>query len=141
MTYYLTKNGLGIVTDRAPIPDKGKVTLTFNGEFADSVCIGGRFYPIIGGTAEIPTEGLCPPVPITAYALSERRRFVCDAIGRIGEGEESYLIPLVEDAEGRLASLAIAACELSGRMDALEARIEILENRITGTPFTFGGTV
>ena len=141
MTYYLTRNGLGITTEREPVPDNGKVTLTFKGEFADSVCIGGRFYPIIGGKAEIPTEGLCSPAPITAYALSERRRFVCDAIGRIVEGEGAYLVPLVDDAEGRLASLAIAACELSGRMDALEERIGILTQRIEGAPFTIGGNL
>lgn len=141
MTIHLTKNGLGITTDREPVRDNGKVLLTFKGEFADSVCVGGTFYPIIGGVAEIPTKGLCTPSPLVAYALGERRRYVCDAIGRIGEGEDSLLVPLVEDAEGRLASLAIAACELSGRMDALEERIEILTARITGTPFTIGGTV
>ena len=141
MTYFLTKSGLGITTERDPTPAIGKVTLTFKGEFADSVCVGGRFHPIIGGRAEIQTEGLSFPVSITAYALAERRRFVCDAIGRIGEGEDTFLVPLVEDAEGRLASLVIAACELSGRMDALEERIEILTARIEGTPFTIGDSV
>ena len=141
MTFYLTRNGLGITTEREPVRDNGKVLLTFKGEFADTVCIGGRFYPINGGVAEIPTEGLATPAPVTAYAARERRRYVCDAIGRIGEGQDSCLVPLTEDAEGRLASLAIAACELSGRMEALEERIEILTARIEGAPFTIGGTV
>lgn len=141
MTFHLTRNGLGITTDREPVRDNGKVSLTFKGEFADSVCVGGRFYPVVNGTAEIPTEGLCPPAPVVAYALGERRRYVCDAIGRIGEGSEGLIVPLTEDAEGRLASLAIAACELSGKVDALEERIEILTARIMGTPFTIGGTI
>ena len=141
MTFYLTKSGTGITIDREPIRTKGKVTLTFKGEFADSVCIGGKFYPIIGGVCEIRAEEILAPAPVTAYALAERRRFVCDAIGRVGEGEEALLVPLVEDAEGRLASLSVAACELSGRMDALEERIEILTARINGAPFTIGGIV
>ena len=141
MTFYLAKNGVGITTEREPIRDNGKVMLTFRGEFADSVCVGGKFYPITNGVAEIPTTGLCPPAPVVAYALSGRRRYVCDAIGQVGEGEDKLLFPLVEDAEGRLASLAIAACELSGRMDALEERIEILTKRIEKEPFTIGGTV
>ena len=141
MTFYLTRNGQGITTDSTPCRNADRITLTFIGEAADSVCVGGRFYPIKGGVAEIPTEGLCTPAPIVAHALKERRRYVCDAIGQIGEGEERAFAPLVADAEERLASLAIAACALSGRMDALEERIEILTSRIEGTPFTFGGTV
>lgn len=141
MTFHLTKSGIGVTTEREPIPAKGKVRLTFKGEFADSVCVGGKFYPIIGGVAEIPTKELCTPAPVVAYALGERRRYVCDAIGRVGEGEEALLVPLTEDAEGRLASLSIAVCELSGRMDALEERMEVLSKRIIGEPFTIGGTV
>ena len=141
MTFHLTNNGLGITTEREPVRDVGNVLLTFKGEFADNVCVGGRFYPIIGGVAKIPTEGLATPAPVTAYATRERRRYVCDAIGRVGEGRDSCLVPITEDAEGRLASLAIAACELSGRMDALEERIEILTARIEGTPFTIGDSV
>ena len=141
MTFYLTKNGVGITVKADAVYKDGKVLLTFMGETADSVCVGGCFYPIKGGVAEIPTERICTPAPVVAHALGERRRYVCDAIGQIGERGEQRLALLTEDAEGRLASLASAACELSGRMDTLEERITILENRITGTPFTFGGTV
>ena len=141
MTIYLTKNGQGITTEREPIRDTGTLRLYFQGEAADSVCVGGRFYPIKDGVAAIPTAEIAAPAPVVAHALGERRRYVCDAIGQLGEGKERMLVPITEDAEGRLASLAIAACELSGRMDTLKARIEILESRITGTPFTFGGTV
>ena len=126
MTIYLTKNGQGITTEREPIRDTGTLRLYFRGDTADSVCVGGRFYPIKDGVAAIPTAEIVTPAPVIAHALGERRRYVCDAIGQIGEGKERMLVPLTEDAEGRLASLAIAACELSGRMDALEARKEAI---------------
>lgn len=140
MTIYLTKNGGGITVKREAVYENSKVLLTFIGEAADSVCIGGCFYPIKDGIAEIPRERIVTPAPVTAHALGERRRYVCDAIGEDSDGEGG-LILLTEDAEGRLASLAVAACELSGRMDALEARTAILEAGINKTPFTFGGTV
>ena len=53
MTYTVVPTGFGIARDRTPIPDNGKVLLTFCGEYVDTVCIGGLFYPVKNGKAVI----------------------------------------------------------------------------------------
>ena len=140
MTYYLAAAGLGIATDRAPLPAEGKVTVTFEGEFADCVCVGGRFYPIVGGEASIPASAIVSQTPVTAHALASRRRYLCDPLGRVGtEGE---MIAPVRDTESEhLCTLFATLGELAGRVEAIEERLAALGERIDRTPFQFGGTI
>lgn len=141
VTYTVVPTGFAVVTDRSPIPDEGKVLLTFNGEFVDTVCVGGIFYPIKNGTAEIPTVSLTHTTPVTAYTLSERRRYPCDAIGVVEADGERYLVPVSEGADLETVATALAIAALEARVAALEADLATLRERISPTPFTFGETV
>lgn len=141
MTYTVLPTGFAIVRDRTPIPDKGKVLLTFDGEFVDSVCVGGLFYPIKGGTAEIPTDSLTHKTPVTAYALSSRRRYPCDAIGVVEVDGERFLVPTCEEVDTQTVATAIAIADLTARIAVLEEDLVALRDRISPTPFTFGGIV
>ena len=137
MTYRLTPQGFGIATERAPVPDKGKVLLTFDGEFADSVCVNGHFYPILGKTAEIPTACLTGENAVTAYSLATGKRYACDPILRTEEG--GHLVAASAPAEERLLTLTLALCEAERRIGALEADLRTLSAHISPTPFSFGG--
>ena len=141
MTYTVVPTGFGIATDRTPIPDKGKVLLTFKGETVDTVCVGGLFYPVKNGSAEIPTEPLTHKTPVTAYALAERRRYPCDAIGVVEAEGARFLVPIAEEEDARTVATAILLADLSARIRTLEGDLAALAERITPTPFTFGGTV
>ena len=140
MTYYLTSGGIGIATDATPTPDKGKVFITFEGYFADCVCIGGKFYPIIEGCAEIPTKDISGTVPLTAYALGARMRYDCDPLGRIGPAGD-LIAPVRNSATAHLTTLATLCGELEARLSTLEQRLSALGERIDRPTFSFGGTV
>ena len=140
MTYHLTEIGEGIATERVPVPDNGKVILTFCGSFADNVCVGGRFYPIVDGVAEIPSAAIGTMTPVTAYALSARRRYVCDPLGRLGEGD-THIAPLAEEADGHMARLAEALGRMEERLAEAEETVRALARRIEHPTFTIGGTV
>ena len=142
MTYHLTSLGIGLAIDRARVPDKGKVILTFNGCFADTVCIGTRFFPIVKGKAEIPADAFSDTTAVSAHALAEGKLYRCDPIGRLKDGTLSYLMPLVNHGgEATVAFLADARGDLEERIDDLEERIAALTARIEQKSFTFGGTV
>lgn len=138
MTYILTHGGLGIATDRTPSPAKGKVMLTFEGEFADCVCVCGRFYPIIGGVAEVPASAIEGTVPVTAYATAAGRRYTCDPLGRIGEGGE-LIAPTADTTAEHLAALAEKGKQLEARITELSERLTALGERIDRPTFHFGG--
>lgn len=140
MTYHLTPLGTGIATDRAPVPASGRILLTFRGEFADALFVGGRFYPIVGGVCELPGEAVGALTPVTAHALGARRRYVCDPLGRLGTGGE-LVAPLPSSAEESTVRLSEALGEAKGRLDALEERLLELDAMIRKTPFTIGGSV
>ena len=141
MTYTVVPTGFAVVTDRTPIPDKGKVLLTFCGEYVDTVCVGGLFYPIKNGKAEIPTAPLTHKTPVTAYALTEHRRYPCDAIGVVEADGTRFLVPIAEEEDARTVATAILLADLTARISTLESDLAALAERITPTPFTFGGTV
>ena len=141
MTYTVVPTGFGIARDRTPIPDNGKVLLTFCGEYVDTVCIGGLFYPVKNGKAEIPTDTLTHKTPVTAYALTEHRRYPCDAIGVVESEGARFLVPIAEEEDARTVATAILIADLSARVRTLEGDLAALAERITPTPFTFGGTV
>ncbi|MBO7762087.1 MAG: hypothetical protein J6T24_04760 [Clostridia bacterium] len=142
MIYHLTALGIGLATERAPVLAKGKVKLTFKGCFADSVCVGSCFYPILDGVAEIPADAFSETTSITAHALAEGKLYVCDPIGRLKDGTLSYLMPLVNHGgEATVAFLAQAIGDLEGRLDEVHARLSALTARIEQKPFIFGGTV
>lgn len=140
MTYYLTSGGIGIATDAAPVPDKGKVSITFEGEFADCVALCGKFYPIIDGYAEIPTGNICGTVPVTAYNLGEQRRYACDPLGRIGTRGD-LIAPVRDSDTAHIAALAATCATLEARLSRLEERLTAFGERIDRPTFSFGGTV
>ena len=140
MTYHLTAIGEGIAIDRVPVSDTGKVILTFCGEFADNVCVGGKFYPILDGKAEIPTAAIGTLTPVTAYAMKPRRRFVCDPLARLAE-EGSLIAPIAEEEDGHLVRLSELIGTMEARLLAAEEAILSLTARIQQPTFTIGGTV
>ena len=140
MTYHLTPLGIGIATDRAPVPATGRLTLTFRGEFADALFVGGRFYPIVGGVCELPCEAVEAVTPVTAHALAARRRYVCDPLGRLGDGG-ALIAPLPSPAEENTVRLSEALGEAMRRLDAAEETLRELDAAIRKTPFTIGGSV
>ena len=137
MTYHLIPQGYGLATDRTPIPAKGKVLLTFDGDFADSVCVNGHFYPIVGKTAEIDTALLEGENTVSAYALKTGRRYACDSLLLSEEG--GYLIPATPHEEARLLTLSLSLAEAERRIAALEEDVRTLTARTAPTPFSFGG--
>ena len=137
MTYYLTPKGHGIATERTPIPDNGKVLLTFDGDFADSVCVNARFYPIVGRTAEIPTDALLDENAVTAYDLAAGRRYACDSILRSAEG--GFLVAAGAPEEERLIALSLAVARAERHIAALEEEVRSLRTLTSPTPFSFGG--
>ena len=137
MTYYLTPRGLGIATERTPTPDNGNVMLTFDGAFADSVCVNSHFYPIVGRTAEIPTDTLLDENSVTAYDLAAGRRYVCDGILKSAEG--GFLVAAGAPEEERLISLSLALSRAERRIEALEEEVRSLRTLTSPTPFSFGG--
>ncbi len=137
MTYYLTAGSIGIATERTPIADNGKVILTFLGEHADSVSVGGRHYPIIDRRAEIPTDAIGESTPLSAYALASHRRYTCEPLGRIGEG--GTLLSVASGAEALLPRIAELLLTLSERLSAAEERLLFLDAAIMRKPITFGG--
>ena len=140
MTYYLIPGGIGIATDAAPVPAKGKVSITFEGCFADCVLVAGKFYPIIDGYAEIPAEKIAGTLPRTAFALGDQLRYTCDPIGRIGpEGE--LIAPVRDSVTTPVTALAATCAALKTRLSALEERLSALAERIDRPTFSFGGTV
>ncbi len=139
MTYYLTAGGIGIAKEREPIEDKGTVIFTFKNKKVDSVCVGGRFYPVKGQTAEIPTEGLSGSIPVSAYLLGEKTRYVCDSLLFIGE-RPRLLLAQTEPQGEQLYQLAEAQATLDERLTALEAATASLRESLYPTPFSFGGT-
>ncbi len=139
MTYYLTSGGIGVATDATPVTDSGKVFITFEGYFADCVALAGKFYPIVGGRAEIPTGDIRGVVPMTAYALGARMRYACDPIGRIGPLGE-LIGPVRDSATAHITALAATCGELEARLSALEGRLLALGERIDRPTFSFGGT-
>lgn len=140
MTYHLTPLGIGIATDCAPVPAAGLIPLTFRGEFADALFVGGRFYPIVGGVCELPAEAVASTAPVTAHALAARRRYVCDPLARIGK-EGEMIAPLPSPPEENAVRLSEALGALEGRLAAAEATLRELDAIIRKTPFTIGGTV
>ena len=140
MTYYLTSGGIGIATDATPIPDKGKVFITFEGDFADCVALLGKFYPVIDGCAEIPTDSIRATVPFTAYNLREQRRYTCDPLGRIG-AKGDLIAPVRESDTAHITAIAATCGALEARLSRLEERLMALGERIDRPTFSFGGTV
>ena len=140
MTYYLTSGGIGIATDATPVSSKGKVSITFEGYFADCVSVAGKFYPIVDGQAEIPADDVVGILPMTAYALGSRLRYTCDPLGRIGERGE-LIAPVRDSATSHITALAATCGALEARLSALEGRILALAERIDRPAFSFGGTV
>jgi len=138
VTYYLSFSGIGIAKEREPIEDKGKVSFTFTGKKADSVCVGGRFYAVKDQRVSVPTEGLSGTVPITAYLLSERLRYVCDSLLFIGE-EPRLILPVPEENGEQLCRLAEQQESFSERLSALESGLASLKEELYPTPFSFGG--
>ena len=137
MTYYLTPQGHGIATERAPVPDNGKVLLTFDGDFVDSVCVNAKFYPIVGRTAEIPAEELLDENTVTAYHLGAGRRYPCDGIIRSAEG--GFLVAVGAPEEERLIALSLAVARAERRIADLEGEVRSLRTLTFPTPFSFGG--
>ncbi|MBO7292997.1 MAG: hypothetical protein J6V07_03585 [Clostridia bacterium] len=140
MTYHLTPLGVGIAIDRAPVPAVGLISVTLRGEFADALFVGGRFYPIVGGVCELPAEAVTATTPVTAHALSARRRYVCDPLGRLGDGG-ALIAPLPSSCEETAVRLSEALGEATRRLDAMEETLRELGAMIRKTPFTIGGTV
>lgn len=140
MTYYLTSGGIGIATDATPAASEGKVSITFEGYFADCVSVAGKFYPIVDGHAEIPAADIHGTHPMTAYALGSRMRYTCDPIGRIGPGGE-LIAPVRDSTTAHITALAATCGALEARLSALEGRILALAERIDRPTFSFGGTV
>ena len=140
MTYHLTPLGIGIATDCAPVPAKGLLSLTFRGEFADALFVGGRCYPIVSGVCELPAEAVSATVPVTAHALASRRRYVCDPLGRIGK-EGELIAPLPSPAEENAVRLFEAIGRAERRLDEMEKTLSELDAMIRKKPFTIGGTV
>lgn len=140
MNYYLTAIGFGIARDRTPVPAKGKVLLTFEGKPVDSVCVGGCFYPIQNGRAEIPADKVEGATPVTAYALAEGRRYVCDALCRLA-CTPPMIAPVNDGWEGQLLSLCDALGKLHDRVVLAEEELLRLRELTEGNPFTFGGAL
>lgn len=140
MTYHLTSLGVGIATERAPVEAKGKVLLTFCGDLADTVCVGGVFYPIINNRAEIPCEAISGICPVTAHSLTLRRRYPCDPLARLGERGE-LIAPVPEPWEDQLVRLTSLLGEWNGRLSAAEESLLSLEKKIETPAITFGGTL
>ena len=137
MTYHLLAGTLGIATERTPVPDKGKVILTFLGEHADSVSLDGRFYPIVDGRAEIPAEAIGKKSDLVAHSFSSHRRYPCGPLGRVGE--EGGMIAPLTSPDALLARIAELLLGLLDRLAAAEARIEAHDAAIERKPITFGG--
>lgn len=139
MTYYLTAGSLGVATERTPMPDNGKVILTFLGEAADSVSVCGKFYPIVAGRAEIPSEAIGTLTEVTAHTSSSHRRYACEPLGRVGDRGET--IAVVGSQEALLARIAALLSAAVCRLDAAEARLLAHDAAITRKPIAFGGTL
>lgn len=140
MTYHLTPLGIGVATDCAPVPAEGVIPLRFCGEFADTVFVGGRFYPITDGVCLLPSEAVEGLTPVTAHALAARRRYVCDPLSRLGEDGE-LIAPLPTPCEETAVRLSEAIFEAGRRLDAMERTLAELDAMIRNKPFTIGGTV
>lgn len=138
MTYYLSFSGIGIAKEREPIEDRGKVSFTFTGKKVDSVCVGGRFYTVKDQKVCIPTEALSGTVPVTAYHLSEKLRYVCDSLLFLGE-EPRLVLPVPEENGEQLCRLCEQQEAFSERLAALERGLSSLKEELYPTPFSFGG--
>lgn len=142
MTYRLLRAGLGFATEQSPLPDLGKVRFTFVGEKADTLCVCGRFYPIVGGVAEIPTEGLPEAIAVSAYSMSEGRRYLCDPLLRVGGeagSKTAFLIPAPDGDKEVLALLSDRIAGLEERLLHAERALAEHSKKISGNIITFGG--
>ena len=140
MTYTLSFSGIGIAKEREPFEDKGKVFFTFAGKKVDTVCVGGRFYAVKDQQVTVPTAALSGTVPITAYLLSERLRYVCDSLQFIGEAPR-LILPVPEENGVQLCRLTEQQEALCERLAALEERLAALKEELYPTPFSFGGNI
>ena len=139
MTYRLFKAGVGLAEERLPIPEVGKVRFTFCGENADYVCICGRFYPVVDGAAEVPTEDLPEAIAVSAYSIAEKKRYLCDSLIRVGGEGAAYLVPAPSEDRELISLLAERIAAQEERLCAAEARLGTHEAKILGNTFTFGG--
>jgi hypothetical protein len=143
MIYHLSGTGLGLAVSKEPFPDFGKVRFTFQGEDADYVCVCGSFYPIVGGTAEVSTEGLPDTVSVSAYSLENRRHYTCDPLVRItsnGSEGTAFLAPTPDGERELITLLSDRLFTIEERLLAAEQRLAAHNERILGNPITFGGT-
>ncbi len=138
MTYYLGLSGIGIAREREAFEDKGKVSFTFTGKKVDAICVGGRFYTVKDQRVSVPTAALSGTVPITAYLLSEKLRYVCDSLLFIGEAPR-LILPIPEENGEQLCRLAERQEALFERLEALEGGLASLKEELYPTPFSFGG--
>lgn len=129
MKYILTKGGHGYFAGISPEKDDGKLCLSFSGETAESVSIGGKFHPIRGGVAEVPTAGLSGKLAFAAHNLTAGKRYVCDELF------------ITEDGGGRMifcscsadaAKVAASVDELLAERTDLKKRLEKLEEATFG---------
>ncbi len=139
MTYHLTSLGIGIATERTPVPADCNVLLTFCGEKADSVCVGGRFFPIEGGTAHVPAALIEGTTPVSAYCHADRRRYPCDPLARLGERDE-WIAPVPSSSESTLLLLCERLGAAGARLQGAEETLGALGEKIHKKPFTFGET-
>ncbi len=140
MTFHLTDAGYGLAFRSEPVRVGEKVLFTFMGKSADYACIGGKFFPIVEGVAEVPFGDLPELFSVTVHSKCGRR-YLCDALAKV-EGEETgavYLAPLA-DCEGQLLiALSERLEHLNARLDAAEDRLATHDDAITQKPITFGG--
>ena len=140
MTYYLSPSGIGIAREREAFEDKGNVSFTFTGKKVDAVCVAGRFYAVKDLCVSIPTDTLSGTVPVTAYHLSEKLRYVCDSLLFLGESPR-LILPVPEENGEQLCRLAEQQEALFERLTKLEAGLASLKEELYPTPFTFGGQI
>lgn len=138
MTYYLSLSGIGVARERDAFEDKGNVSFTFTGQKADTVCVGGRFYAVKDQRVSVPTEALSGTVPITAYYLPEKLRYVCDSLLFLGESPR-LILPVPEENGEQLCRLCEQQEAFSERLTALEHGLSSLKEKLYPTPFSFGG--
>jgi hypothetical protein len=138
MTYYLSSSGIGVAKEREAFEDKGNVSFTFTGKIVDAVCVGGRFYAVKDQRANIPTDTLSGTVPISAYRLSEKLRYVCDSLLFLGE-DPRLILPVPEENGEQLSRLSEQQEAFSERLSALESKLAAFKEELYPTPFSFGG--
>ncbi len=125
LTAYLLPEGRGLLGGQPK--NKGTLRVAFKGASVDGVHVNGILYPVVRGSASIPTDGLDGVVALTAYNSITRRSYDCGSIHVLPD----LIAPLPAFTPAEYAAMAVEAKE---KADRLEEKVKILWEAVYGAP-------